>query len=956
MVGAALPFVLVCLAWPAYGQEVPDSKQCVPQDDSQKVDPQAPDCSTQQQSTELYDPQTALMTVVEPKVEADTTRASPLGDDYDPVTGAVTFSTTDISIPGNFPIPVELRRWVPREDYDTGGPTGWAWNIPFIKGNYLDVKDGHSDTGWDWGLNTWHDGYNCSGDADQAVDAQGEPIAPSAYWSGKLLHIPGVTSETFLTKTDGTQLTKSNFRIASCIINPDGQEGIVVAGPDGLTYTFNQIKSYYNGKPALKDPIVRTRLLMVTKIEDRFGNHVDYSYTNGELTGITASDGRSIAINYALAGSKRRPTTATAHGRTWTYAYAGSGFSDKLTTVTLPDGVSTWTYSGVEATAFDPMGSGGYSQQFRIFPQPVLVPGCTVASTQYVATVKTPHGLTSTYTFKDVVLYRANVEPELYQDTQNPDLVLSRTLYCTVRRALVAKAIAGPGIPTANWTYAYSTNTGTYTDSSDLNDFLTGPFVLPVPAVGGYPEPVASGDATEYRSTTVTGPERKLVFYIDRTFQSLTENRVVAQDTLNAAGNTLLQRTQSVFDKDTNPLGMHWYRCPCDGLYPPVNEVQLSYRIHQIKSIDNRYLVGGVDTYTTESANFDSYGFALTSKGWNSIAGLAGMQQIDRTYLHDTVNGLIGLPLTETASLPNQPDPRTTVVLQHHYNSLGQLDWTKSFGKLKATLTYDNSASVASGQRGTLKTVKDGNDNVSTLSSWKRGTPQLVQFADSTSRSGVVDNNGWLTETTDENGYTTSYTYDAMGQLTGIVRPTGDSTTWETTTRSFAPVSTTEYGLAAGHFRESISTGNARKLVYYDALLRPRVIREYDAANEAATKRFQRFDYDLEGRTTFAAYPGTSDTLGTGTWTEYDALGRVTSVAQDTELSPSLQVTTTQYLSGARVRTTSPLGQQTTTTYMAYGQPSMDWPVLIQAPEGVTTTIVRDAFGKPESITRGEAP
>ena len=121
LLAAALPFVFVCFALPAYGQEVPDGQQCVPQDHSQNVDPQGPDCTSQQESSIPYDPQTALLTVVEPKIELDRTSASPLGDDYDPVTGTVTFSTTDISIPGNFAIPVELRRWVPRDDYNTGG-------------------------------------------------------------------------------------------------------------------------------------------------------------------------------------------------------------------------------------------------------------------------------------------------------------------------------------------------------------------------------------------------------------------------------------------------------------------------------------------------------------------------------------------------------------------------------------------------------------------------------------------------------------------------------------------------------------------------------------------------------------------------------------------------------------------------------------------------------------------
>src|SRR5690606_22581100 len=288
------------------------------------------------------DPQTALMTVIEPKVEADTTSASPLGDAFDPVTGTITFPATDISLPGNFPIPVELRRWVPHDDTYPGGPGGgWQWNIPLIRGNYLDVKDGHFDTGWDWGgPDIWRNGKHCTGSAATVITGQGQPVAGNAYWQGKLLHIPGVTSETFLETSAGEQITKSNFRVSGCIENPDGQQGIVVAGPNGLTYTFNQIKSYYNGKPALKDPIVRTRLLMVTKIEDRFGNYVDYTYANGELTQISASDGRNITINYALVDTRRRPTTAVAHGRTWRYTYAGSGVLDKLVSVTLPDGVS----------------------------------------------------------------------------------------------------------------------------------------------------------------------------------------------------------------------------------------------------------------------------------------------------------------------------------------------------------------------------------------------------------------------------------------------------------------------------------------------------------------------------------------------------------------------------------------------------------------------------------------
>src|SRR5690606_37968696 len=126
-------------------------------------------------------------------------------------------------------------------------------------------------------------------------------------------------------------------------------------------------------------------------------------------------------------------------------------------------------------------------------------------------------------------------------------------------------------------------------------------------------------------------------------FQSLTEGRVVAKDTLNAAGDQLLQRTRSIFERGDH-VGQHWYLCPCHSIYRPVNSNQLSYRINQTQAIEKRYLSDGTDTYTTTFSNFDPYGFYLDSQESNSF----GYQRTtERTFLHDTINGLIGLPLTE---------------------------------------------------------------------------------------------------------------------------------------------------------------------------------------------------------------------------------------------------------------------------------------------------------------------
>lgn len=285
------------------------------------------------------------------------------------------------------------------------------------------------------------------------------------------------------------------------------------------------------------------------------------------------------------------------------------------------------------------------------------------------------------------------------------------------------------------------------------------------------------------------------------------------------------------------------------------------------------------------------------------------------------------------------------------------LPWkTYAFGKLTNTLTYET---TATGQAGTVKTVTDGNGSVTTLSSWERGIPQLIRYPatpevpSGASQAAVVNPSGWITRITDENGFQTNYTYDAMGRLASIAYPAGDSTAWNTTTQVFEWVTASEYGIPAGHWRQTVSTGSGRKVTYFDALWRPLVTREYDTANVAGTQRFQRFAYDHEGRRTFASYPGTTDALTTGTRTVYDSLGRVTSVTQDSELGPL--TTGTVYLSGFSTRVTNPRNQQTITSYRAYDQPTYDWPTTISHPEAAFTHITRDVHGKPTVLRRSNS-
>ncbi|MCL1633814.1 hypothetical protein M2650_04035 [Luteimonas sp. SX5] len=292
---------------------------------------------------------------------------------------------------------------------------------------------------------------------------------------------------------------------------------------------------------------------------------------------------------------------------------------------------------------------------------------------------------------------------------------------------------------------------------------------------------------------------------------------------------------------------------------------------------------------------------------------------------------------------------------------------TYAFGKLQQTLTYDTASAVATGQRGTLKTVTDGNSNVTTFTDWMRGIPKKITFADAKFKSATIGDLGQITSITDENGYTTAYGYDAMGRLNLIDYPDGDTPNWVNTTITFAKNGSAVYGLPAGHWEQTVATGNARKVTYFDALWRPVVVVTYDTANTAGTLSQSVTRYDADGRPVFASYPQRSqDPAVFNTWanpavapnalgtdTVYDALGRVTAVTQDSESGPL--TANTAYLSnvdGPYTVLTNPRGFQTRTWFQAYDQPNYDTPAEIWHPEATRTVIDRDVFGKPKTLTR----
>jgi RHS repeat-associated protein len=391
--------------------------------------------------------------------------------------------------------------------------------------------------------------------------------------------------------------------------------------------------------------------------------------------------------------------------------------------------------------------------------------------------------------------------------------------------------------------------------------------------------------------------------------------------------------------------------------YEPVQTFASERRLpmrKQTTTLQGVDFVWQVDTHASCPSGlvcFDVYGNP-TRVTKASIGGAGGdfSRTEVTTYANDTTAWVIGQPaiLTDVAT--------GKIVNQTDYNA-AMLPWkTYSFGVLQQTLTYDTD--------GTLLTVKDGGNNTLTLGGWKAGTPQTIAFPGDFAQSAVVNNVGWITSVTDDRGSggttVTGYGYDAIGRLNLVDYTNVDTVLWNDTSRNFVPVASAEYGIPAGHWKQTVQTGNGRTTTYYDARWQPVLTRTEDTGN-SATVSFVVTRFDVLGRKVFSSYPvatltAVTDATLKGITTSYDALGRAVKAEQYAGPSSTL-TTTTDYLAGFLTRVTNPRGAVTETSYQVFDSPNTDAPVQIiaakaQSEQQVTVIARQPSLGKTVSLTR----
>jgi hypothetical protein len=407
------------------------------------------------------------------------------GDKVTLSNGALSFSVLDLSVAGISGLPIELRRSyaaINRKELKTTEMfADWKLDTPTISGQFAPnwVSGGSDPT------------KRCSDGTGPGYSAgfhEGE------YFTGLSIDLGGGGAEPLLRLTAPISPTNGNVHIwttsdgmtqVSCtptIANGTG-EGFFAITPNGTKYWFTWMASH--PRPMLKRAIMNTvtgfpaydylerrhRELHATRVEDRFGNWLTYSYGNsegepGRLTGISSSDGISISITY----SGDRISSINFNERTWIYSYTPvAGGRTSLSRVTYPDGSSIeYDFSQLttaEIKVGDILTPGEIVRTClsnetpqNIQETPIGIVNHSSGATASFKTKLIEHGRNFVpVSCSNVTTTPSNAAPGTGNDPQDD---VNRYDISSYSYTLIEKTISGPGIPSSTWNFSYSPNIG----------------------------------------------------------------------------------------------------------------------------------------------------------------------------------------------------------------------------------------------------------------------------------------------------------------------------------------------------------------------------------------------------------------------------------------------------------------------------------------------------------------
>ncbi|MCG9771593.1 hypothetical protein L1D59_23710, partial [Pseudoalteromonas piscicida] len=314
------------------------------------------------------------------------------GDRIDYASGATSFSHSDLVLTLNGGLEFPITRTMRDPDswhVETKELGNWSLKLPHIRSVYVEDLDGnHKNAAWATGA--W-----CSTSISNkpqfshtevrekstgVFDSTSYVYTKDHYWNGDSIQLLNGESYKILENTDTsgniTKVTKGNTKI-SCYSNAQtGKEGFKVVSNSGVTYYFDIQRTItdnathrmatYPKMPCTREcppPTVgdepapypyqimmlkRHVFLYPSKIEDKYGNAIEFSYVNnGLLKSISTSDKQSV--EFTATDDGKYINTMTFNTREWVYTITqgtqqGSKNYDFLTEVQLPNS-SRWLFS-----------------------------------------------------------------------------------------------------------------------------------------------------------------------------------------------------------------------------------------------------------------------------------------------------------------------------------------------------------------------------------------------------------------------------------------------------------------------------------------------------------------------------------------------------------------------------------------------------------------------------------
>ena len=828
------------------------------------------------------------------------------GDSIDNRTGSLSFQNTDYSSPGNFAIPVELRRTFKGGSHSYGASLefgDWALGIPRITSSMLAGTNGFSGS---WGY-----GNACSGPIDVDAFAAGAIYFSWEFWSGDFLEIPGSGSMRLLEGSG--RRTRENWKVNCVAPGAKPYESFLVTAPNGVKYTFNQLRTYKHKQDYKAGKLVwiyRAEMLP-TRIEDRFGNYVIYNYdASNRLTTISSSDGRGLTLYYDNSSQPHLITRATIDAQTWTFGYDSS--ATHLVSVTRPDGKS-WGYDLAKLSPFS-----------NTTPATTISAQCTDAVNTDIVSVTHPNGAIARYTLRKGATKRAKVvRAQALVDNGGGSSMIDINTLCMPSQKVIQKRVEIAAQAPLDWLFQYGGTSGYWSTSPTPSN--------PADSVGGITYTGEEGFVPgDLNSTLITNPDgsKQLMLFSSR--YDWTEGLLISNQAFDTNGSTRLGKSNTQYQN----LG--WVSAYAS----MANDNNAAHEIRRepIKNIIVQYGQGTETSFFTELSDYNAYDLPQLVKEYNSYDNNRKWTKL--AYTHDTTAWILNLP-TSTAVSGDGINFSTVSETQHYpmasaYKLLPQYD--KHYGTI--VKTYESYHADGNPRRVSLSAPNRWQQ----LDNYKRGIAQLVTMPNRDNASLTVtatiavNNDGTIARTTDFNGNCTDFGYDALKRVTQI-NPC--DARWFDTVIDYQDASD-------GSPQQKITRGNYEKVTKFDALLRPQLVSERDIT-DANSLRYLRSSFDFANNPVFKSFASTNANETNGELFSYDGVQRNLSVCSTVDGS----CVRTRYLPGNAVEVTNARGHITTTQFLAYGSPELARPLNIFSPESVTTSLGYNLYGNTTSITQG---